>query len=363
MTAPKYVKYLPLTVLAAALGACGFLGSDGFEFKQIDDKITGTRMIATKQFSNESKTLIAEVSLNCIQNNKQLSLDLKSFNSPAKSGDTNLTGSALQVKGSPPATFLVGKVKFGANEAIDLDNLYSLAVSSFNNVASWNIGSERLSVDFANLFLELRKVSGERNGLIKANPELVDYPKLVKSIEENKAKLIAFEAEQKDKAAKATEDFEKESHLAKVKAFQGDLHIEEDEKKLAELKGKSGPVLTKLAELELKLKDSDPRLIAAFKKVIERNPEISKALEEAKANGTDGIALAAGLGGAIAGISSASAERTKVLSLFSGSVSDADLFKKLGTPIAFNLKTANGEITFAIDTADKSIMKVVSACQ
>lgn len=366
----KAYKLASMATAVAALAGCEYFGfGSGFDYAQVDDKIEGTKLVAHKQFINEAKTLIADAKFSCNTSKKALSFELGSFNQPEKKSDEKLTGAAFILDNEELPE---GKIKLGANDAIDFSSLLGLSMSSFSNVVQWNIPLARAITDWANTVSERNKTLKEIDSIKSSNPMLSDFSKKSKTLEENKAKFDKYEKEQLALSEKTSEDFEKQNYLNKIKLFKEDLNIESDEKSLIEFKEKNSQDVAKYAELQNKFNQLQAKAEETFKKVVENNPESSKAMKEAKnlaQSGNPFAAMGAALGmmgGTViaeASLMQMPVERKKIIELGTGSTSDGDFLKKLGNVIALQYKAKNGEITFSIDLADKNLQKVITACQ
>ena len=123
-----------------------FSSSDAYVFEEIEDKMNGNKVMATKEEISSDGLFYTKLSLICDIKNKNLNFDLTSYESP-KGKDNNLQSLKLVTADE----FLVGKIKFDtsnpSSNTISLRTLQeynqSIDSSKFNNLFSFNISLQR----------------------------------------------------------------------------------------------------------------------------------------------------------------------------------------------------------------------------
>lgn len=357
----KLIKLTLLTACMIALTGCDYF-SNGFDFNEIDDKIEGKKLVAKRMFSNDEKTLLSEVKFQCNPINKKISFQLSTFNSVDKKDDIKLTGAEfiLTDKKLPQ-----GKIRLGANEAMNLDSVIGLEIGSYKNILNWNISSSVAQINWMSLIFEKHQTIDEINALRKTAPFLSDFNNKIEILNNNKQKLATFEKDIANSTVTTDED-EAKFIADKLNAYKNELNIEYLEKEITELKISHSEKIKQHDALMLKLDSYTNRLGEAFLKITENNESQHETFKNLKKI-TDKETFAKNLaetsekGETI--IMLLNNDHKKFIEIAKGSTSDYSFINKLGSPLSIQFKSRNSEMTLSIDFSDKKLKKLLDSCQ
>jgi hypothetical protein len=361
----KIEKMIAPTICLLGLGGCQYF-TDGFSYEEINSSMDGLRIVSEKQFTEKNSALIAKVSFSCDPKKKELRLALSSFKQTSEGKEKNvLPGSAFHLT---EKKLPIGRFKAGEHEAISIDKIVGFEIGAHSNVLEFDVGLARVYADWLAAASEKSKIAIEIMQMEKAVPALNAIETLESKIRANTSKFEEFAKRETEKIAGLPEGEERGEITRSINELKDELAIESDRTILDTIKKENAVDVGKYSALMAQYKSVEAKTGLLYGKLLDSQKEMKKMKSAVLAAGGPDMKMSSqelieGSRNIEGVVLLTDQDVKKFATVTAGSVSDGDYIKKWGTPISFQYKASDGDLTLSIDMNDKNLIKTINSCQ